>query len=132
MKGHARDLMSSHVARIEPDETLRMAAERITSGGFGGLPVVREGVVVGFVSETDVLGALLRSSSSETPVSEIMTSPAIVIDEFATSDDVMRTLREQAIHHLPVVRGDQLVGIISPKDVVRFFAERILPNVPAA
>lgn len=134
MKGHARDLMTGHVARIEQGETLRSALARMMAGSFGGLPVVRDEVVIGFLSETDLMNALLRQMPPETPVAEVMTSPARVVDEFATADDVMRTLREERIHHLPVVRGSsgKLVGIISPKDILRHFNENILPNLPAA
>jgi CBS domain-containing protein len=105
MKGHARDLMTGHVARVESDETIRIAVARMTSGSFGGLPVVRDETVVGFLSETDLMGALLRHMPPETSVGEIMTTPARVVDEFATAEDVMRTFREEGIHHLPVVRG---------------------------
>jgi len=134
MKGHARDFMNLKVASCEADETLRSALVRMNAGAFGGLPVVRQEIVIGFVSETDLMGALLRRLPPETSVAEIMTSPARVVDEFASADDVMRTLREENIHHLPVVRGSsgKLVGIISPKDVLRHFEDTVLPGIPAA
>ncbi len=134
MKGHARDCMNDRVARVDADETLRSALARMNAGSFGGLPVVRDEIVIGFLSETDLMGALLRKMPVETTVAEIMTAPARVVDEFASADDVMRTLREEGIHHLPVVRGSsgKLVGIISPKDVLRHFEDTVLPEIPAA
>jgi CIC family chloride channel protein len=134
MTGHARDLMSGHVERVESEDTIHAALARLLSGTYGGLPVVRDDVVVGFLSETDLMIALLRNLPPETPVAEIMTSPARVVDELATTEDVMRTLREEGIHHLPVVRGGtgKLVGIISPKDVLRHFEDHVLPEGPAA
>lgn len=134
MGGHARDLMTAHVTRVEPTESIEDAVARLATGPFGGLPVVDRDTVIGFVSESDVMGALLRRMPPETPVSEIMTKPARVVDEFAPADDVMRTMREEGIHHLPVVRGasGKLVGIISPKDVLRYFMERVFSGSPAA
>lgn len=123
MKGHARDLMGGPCEAIEHRETVASALARIAPHSPGGFPVLRDGDVVGFLSETDLMGALLRRLPLNTPVSELMTAPARVIDEFATTDDVVRTLREERIHHLPVVRGTRLVGIISPNDVLRFFAK---------
>jgi CBS domain-containing protein len=133
MGGHARDLMSGHVSRVEPSESLEDAVARMASGPFGGLPVVSGDTVIGFLSETDLMGALLRRLPPETPISEVMTKPARVVDEFASAEDVMRTMREEGVHHLPVVRGatGKLVGIISPRDVLRYFDERF-SGTPAA
>jgi CBS domain-containing protein len=56
-----------------------------------------------------------------------MTRPAIVADEFMPTDEVMSLLRESHIHHLPIVREERLVGIITPRDILRYFVERVLP-----
>ena len=82
---------------------------------------------MGFVSETDVMTALLEGRPPQTPAREIMTSPAETIDEFATPDDVVTLLRLRQIHHLPVVRAGRLVGIISPKDVLRYYTTKSDP-----
>jgi len=61
-----------------------------------------------------------------------MSQPAIVIDEFAPSDEVIELLRREGIRHLPVVRAGKLVGIISPSDILRWFVSQDLPPVPEA
>lgn len=122
MKGHARDMMSPHVVCATPETSLYEAAERLGEGPFGGLPIVSpEHEVIGFLSATDLMGALLAGKSPGTPASALMSTPADVIDEFAPASEVMRTMRERCIHHLPVVRAGKLVGILSPKDVLRYF-----------
>ncbi len=50
-----RDLMTSDPLTVEPEETLRAAADLLTSAGVGGAPVTRGGQVVGVVSLTDIL-----------------------------------------------------------------------------
>jgi CBS domain-containing protein len=44
----------------------------------------------------------------------------------------MSLLRQHRIHHLPVLRGGALVGMITPSDVVRFMAEHVLAGPPHA
>lgn len=128
MKGHARDLMSPRVARATPETPLRELVERLVGGPFGGLPVVdADDEVIGFVSETDVTSALLRGEGSAR-AQDVMTTDVVTVDEFATSDEVMRLLEKRALHHLPVVRGGKLVGIIAPHDVLRFFLKHLPPR----
>jgi CBS domain-containing protein len=132
MKGHARDIMSAHVERVGPNVPLGELAERLVDANVGGLPVVESGErVIGFVNNTDVISALLAGKPADTPAREVMT-PAEVIDEFATTDEVIAILKTRSAHHLPVVRSGRLVGIIAPRDVLRFFVERVAPTRPEA
>ena len=125
--------MTERVMAIAPNTPLPTIATTLVSQGFGGVPVVDEtDRVIGFVSEVDVVDALLRDDPHETLARDIMSSPAITIDEFAPADEAMKTLHDRNIHHLPVVRGERLVGIISPVDVLRFYVDHVLPKPPEA
>ena len=119
MRGHARNIMTERVTAIAPDTALPLIAATLVAQGFGGVPVVDESDrVIGFVSEIDLMDALLRDSPHETLARDIMSSPAITIDEFAPAEEAMTMLRQRGIHHLPVVRQGRLVGIIAPVDVL--------------
>ena len=131
MKGHARQLMAAQVATASPDTTLAEAAQELASIMISGLPVVDgSGQVVGIVTESDVLNALLQSASAETPVRTIMTRSVITVDEFASADSVVRLLRLKQLHHLPVTRQGSVVGLITPQDVIRYFVDHELPLPP--
>jgi len=131
MKGHARSIMTSRVASVGPDTPLADLARLLAAGGLSGAPVVdRDGHVIGFVSETDLVNALLEGREGHTPATSLMSTPVITVDEFDRTDDVMRLLREHDIHHLPVVREGRLVGIVTPADVIRFLVEQLLPVPP--
>lgn len=131
MKGHARQLMTAQVATASPDATLAEAARELASIMISGLPVVDgSGQVVGIITESDVLNALLQSVSAETPVRTIMTRSVITVDEFASADSVIRLLRLNQLHHLPVTRQGSVVGLITPQDVVRYFVTHELPSPP--
>ena len=131
MEGHARSLMTNRIISITPQTVLSEIARALAAGGFGGVPVVdTTRRVVGLVSEVDLLGALLKGCGPATAAAQIMSSPAITVDEFDTTDEVVRLFRERQIRHLPVVRQDRLVGMITPADVIRFLAERLPPDRP--
>jgi len=125
--------MTERVLAISPDTQLPEIAATLVSQGIGGVPVVDESDrVIGFVSEMDVMDALMRDQPHETLARDIMSSPAITIDEFAPAEEAMAMLRERAIHHVPVVRQGRLVGIIAPLDVLRYYVEFVLPKPPEA
>jgi CBS domain-containing protein len=133
VRGHARNIMTERVMAISPDTPLPVIAATFVAQGFGGAPVVDESDrVIGFVSEIDLMDALLRDDPQETLARDLMSSPAIAIDEFAPAEEAMTLLRERGIHHLPVVRQGRLVGIISPVDVLRYFVDHVLPKPPEA
>lgn len=123
--------MTHHATVVTEDTSLDAIARILVNARIGGLAVVdEEERLVGFVSETDLMGALLRSTDTGVTAGNIMTTPAIAVDEFATTDEVMSIFREKEIHHLPVVRSDKLVGIITPLDVLKFFLDKVLPPPP--
>src|SRR5262245_26372066 len=125
--------MTERVTKIRPDTPLPEIANTLVSAGFGGLPVVdHNDRVVGFVSEIDLMDALLRDDPWETLARDFMSSPAITIDEFAPAEEAMAALREHGIHHLPVVRQGRLVGIIAQVDVLRYYVVHAFPKPPEA
>ncbi len=131
MKGHARNLMTDHVIRVEPEMSLGDIGRVLVAGHHGGLPVVDDDErVIGFITETDVLDAVLRGEPEATKVRELMSHPVLVVDEFSPTDEVMSLLRDGKVRHLPVVRAEKLVGIITPHDVLRYFVQHVLP-IPA-
>jgi CBS domain-containing protein len=128
VRGHARNMMTERVVSVLPGTPLAAIAATLVAERLGGVPVVEPGGdLVGFVSETDVVNALLRRDPMATEAREIMSQPTIAIDEFARADEVIETLRSRHIHHLPVARGGKLVGIITPLDVLRWFVEHERP-----
>jgi CBS domain-containing protein len=128
VKGHARNMMTERVPSVLPDTPLMAIAATLVAEHIGGVPVIEPGgALVGFVSETDVVNALLRRDPGTTEAREIMSQPTIAIDEFAPADEVIETLRSRHIHHLPVARGGKLVGLITPLEVLRWFVDHESP-----
>ncbi|WP_437492477.1 CBS domain-containing protein [Sorangium sp. So ce1014] len=133
MKGHARNLMTERVIALEQGTPVTDMLQLFAKHHLSGAPVIDEGHrIVGFVSETDLLGVLLRKEYEGMTAADVMSTPPICVDEFMPTDEVMTLLRENRIHHLPVVREGRLVGIITPQDILRYLVERVLPLPPAS
>ena len=131
MKGHARNIMTERVTAVSPDTPLEAVGRILVAGRFGGVPVVdRDDQVLGFLSEKDLMTALLQSSNADRPASDIMAREPTVIDEFETTDNVMALMRDRQVDHVLVAREGRLVGIITPLDVLRFFVEHVIPPPP--
>ncbi len=125
MNAHVRNLMTSAVVSVGADMSLAEAARTLAGQTFSSLPVVdANDVPIGVVSETDLMRVLLTGTSAN--VGDFMSKPVETIDEFATADEAIQRMRSRRIHHLPVVRGGKLVGMVTPGDVVRWFVSNRL------
>ncbi|MGE0680575.1 MAG: CBS domain-containing protein [Candidatus Binatia bacterium] len=131
MKGHARQLMTTKVVLATSRTTLAEAARELGRLEVSGLPVVdANGQVIGILTESDLLRALLEDTSVETLVTAVMTSPVVMVDEFTPADTIARLLRTHHVHHLPVTRQGVVVGLITPQEVIRYFVANELPVPP--
>ncbi|GBF86444.1 inosine-5-monophosphate dehydrogenase [Aphanothece sacrum FPU3] len=88
---------------------------------IGALPVLREGRVVGIVSERDVIYRLADRGKDclDVAVEEIMTSPAITVEPATTVDDALGMMTRRRFRHFPVVQDGELIGFISIGDLVK-------------
>jgi len=131
MKGHARQFMTTKVVVTTPQTTLAEAARELARLEVSGLPVVdADGQVLGIVTESDLLHALLEETPVEAPVRVAMKTPVVTVDEFTPADTVIRLLRTYRVHHLPVTRQGVVVGLITPQELIRYFVENELPLPP--
>src|SRR3954447_3771439 len=93
----ARDIMTTTVVSVSPNESVDEAARLLTFHDISGLPVCEGTRVVGVLSEADLIG------KSGATVGEFMTSPAVTISETTSLEKVAEQLTQQRIRRLPVV-----------------------------
>jgi CBS domain-containing protein len=118
-------LKSPGLWSISPDSTVYDAIEKMAEKRVGALVVLRDGRLVGIVSERDYARkVILRNKhSQETRVHEIMTSPALSVGPDHSIHECMRIMSENRVRHLPVVEGETVVGIVSIGDLVNWIIQ---------
>lgn len=123
-----RDVMTKDVLTTTPDATVAGAAKAMTDRGIGSACVVEEGRLVGIITERDVLRAAASGRDlNKELVRDWMTPDPVTIHPDELPSEVARILQERGFRHLPVVEGEELVGIVSMRDVWRF---SFLPSEP--
>jgi CBS domain-containing protein len=117
-KGHAVHSVASDASVLE---AIRLMAEE----HIGALLVIDGGRLTGIVSERDYARKVVLNgrSSTTTAVHEIMSTPVITIGPEHTVEDAMRLMTSRRIRHLPVVRGETLLGVVSIGDLVKSVIE---------
>ena len=110
---------------IAPEATAYEALQMMAEKEAGALLVMTGDRVNGILSERDCVRKvdLQGRTSRVTKVSEIMTSDVISVDVKEKLEDCMTAMLEKNIRHLPVYEGEQLLGLISVRDVLREVVE---------
>ncbi len=122
---HLLERKGRAIFRIAPDEPVLEAIRSMAEHHVGALLVMREQELVGIVSERDYARKviLMGRSSSETAVSEIMTTPVTTVRLDTTVEECMRLITERRIRHLPVIERGRVAGVVSIGDLVKAVIE---------
>lgn len=111
----------SVVATVTPDAPVAVLLAEMVRHRVGAVVVVHDGAVVGMVWERDLIRHLHERGASlvHAPVSEIMNVEVVSCMLTDEVDDILRTMTNRRIRHLPVMVNGKLSGIVSMGDLVK-------------
>src|SRR5215472_15544408 len=107
------------VATIEPDASIRRAADWLRVKNIGALVVTSRKAVL--ISEREIVHAFSRfgETAASMPVKEIMQYGAATVSPDESVTRVMNLMTHHRVRHILVLRGGELAGIVSIGDVVK-------------
>ena len=147
---YARDVMSTPVTTISTGATVRDAARLLVNSQVSALPVVDEhNALAGIVSEVDLIRRVVGEANDPTqlhahlgspdsqevlslPVAEIMTTEVVTATEDTSLEDVATLMLEHQAKRIPIVRGTEVIGIVSRIDLVKAMLSHATPAAAAA
>jgi CBS domain-containing protein len=118
----------NNVVTIEPTASLAAAVKILADRRIGALVIFgADRRVVGIVSERDIVRALAERGelALEEPVGQIMTRKVVTCTSAETIAAIMERMTAGKFRHVPVVEEDQLIGIVSIGDVVKYRVHEI-------
>ncbi len=119
--GEILEAKGHDVWSVSPDTSVYEALEEMTDKNIGAMVVQDEDGLVGMFSERDYARKviLVGKTSMETLVSEVMSTDVICVKPMQSVGECMALMTRGHIRHLPVCRGNGIMGVISIQDVVK-------------
>jgi CBS domain-containing protein len=122
-------LMSSPVYTVRPDTAVRVVGETMLDRGIGSAVVVDgEGRLEGILTATDFVHLVAGPDDAEATVADVMSTDLVTV----TADEHIQTAAnlviEHGFHHLPVVDGETVIGVITTTDLTAYISDRVAPT----
>jgi CBS domain-containing protein len=120
-----KDIMTTDVVTTTSDVDVVNAFEKLMEYKISSLPVVEDDKLIGIITATDVgHNLILDKYELGTSVKEIMISPVVTVSPDDTIETAIKAMKESSsssgiLNQLPVVDGDELLGIISDGDIIQ-------------
>jgi CBS domain-containing protein len=122
---HLLRAKGSQFVSVAPSDSVLRAMQIMATHEVGALLVMDQGSLVGVISERDYARKVIlkNRSSHDTPVSDIMTAPAVTVTPQDTVHFCMQLMTERRFRHLPVADAGRVVGVVSIGDLVKAVIE---------
>jgi CBS domain-containing protein len=116
-----KEIMRSDVKTARPDSAVSHVVEKMNRFDIGSIVIVQEKRPIGIITERDVLRKVVEHclDPSVCKAKEIMTAPIVTLEEGSSVSDAMKLMAGRGIKRLPVVRNQELVGIVTATDLIR-------------
>ena len=121
--------MNQSVTTARPDQSLEEGAQLMVERKVGATVILTQGVVVGIVSERDVMKAVARGMVPwNTKLEDLMTRDPVCASPSMDVHEAIAIMLDHGFRHLPVVDDGKLVGIVSARHLLRAAEEEPAPT----
>jgi CBS domain-containing protein len=105
---------------VEATATVQDALKVMADANIGAVLVTEGGRIVGIYTERDYLrkGELEGRSAKDTALKDVMVVKMLTVNRDTTVDQCIALMKQYHVRHLPVVENDQLIGLVSMRDVM--------------
>jgi len=123
--------ITEHPVVVEASETLKIAVEKMADHHIGAVLVMRKETLVGILTERDLLKLLARGKEKNQdvpmniPVENIMTADPVTADISEDYNIVYMKMKTHNIRHIPVVSENRVMGIVSIRDLIHFYQNKL-------
>lgn len=118
---YVHQLMNKNVVTIDDKQNVYEAAKLMADKDIGTLIVIDNGKPIGIITERDLVKRICAKDlkASDIMIKDIMSKPLITIQPNAPIELAATLMAESKIRRLPVVKDDELVGIITTADIIK-------------
>lgn len=120
------DIMTRDFHKVKPDTTLLECAKKMVKKKVGSLLVVDKKRLVGYISDRDILWALVKKSKKDLDKIKaiaISTKKIATIKAEATIADALKKMKKLKFKKLPVIKNKEVMGIVTLRDILNFHPE---------
>jgi len=116
--------MTRMIITAEATSSVSEAAKIMAAEEIGSLIVTKGDVLAGIVTRGDIIRATLLSKEvyDELTLMDIMTSPVVTVSPDTDIGQIVAILSQSGKGHIPVVEGNEIIGLITSADVIRVLA----------
>jgi CBS domain-containing protein len=119
----------SRVFRVKPDSPISEAVQLMHEKKIGSVLVMEDegSKVLGILSERDIIRVVAEQSCTalQGTVADVMTRDLMACTSDCTMDTIVSGMTKFNVRHLPVFKGDDLLGMISARDVMHYRIQQL-------
>ncbi len=110
------------VHHAPPKTTVLEAVQKMCAERVGALLVCEEGLPIGMFTERDLMTRVILENRdpATTPIEDVMSHDVVYVEPTTQAEEAMAVMTQRRCRHLPVVVNQQVVGLISIGDLVRW------------
>lgn len=120
------EIMTQEPMTVGKDVNLLECAKKMLYKRVKSLPIVEEGKLIGFISQRDILWAIIKTSPvniNSIKAIDISPKKIEIVKPSSSIDEVLKKMKRSRFERLPVVQDNTLVGMVTLRDILNFHPE---------